>query len=119
VKIFGESKVIDFIINMMDRTINYIHRNYTLEGKIESFPRKVEKIESVLKLKKELEESGIDTSTMNDQLNKSSVIIAQQLTDLLEYQPIVKINKKLYSVGDEYTKKLLPYQKKLLMDKSK
>jgi len=55
-KVFGHSKIIALMTNLIESGTSFVYRNYTTEGKLNSIPRKVETIESVLKLSIQLKE---------------------------------------------------------------
>lgn len=95
VKLFGETKTIAFITHLIESTIAYGHRNWTSEGKIGALPRKIAAVEAILDLSKRLEDAGIDTSEMRDQIQRASVTIADNLNDLLAGEKGVEINGKV------------------------
>ncbi len=107
VKIFGESRIVEMMTKFLEQTASWIFRSYTSEGKIASVPRKVEAIESLLKLTERLTEAGVDTSDMKAHIGKSAVAIAKGLSDILDGQSSVVINEKNISVGSEISKGLL------------
>ncbi len=106
-KLFGESKVIELMASFVSQTASWIFRSYTIEGKIESVPRKVEAIDALLGLKKRLEEAGIATSEIKEHIEKSAVAISKSLAEILDGQPSVTINEKTISVGSEIGKEML------------
>lgn len=106
-KIFGESKVIGLMTNFIESGASFVYRNYTVEGKLSTIPRKVESIESILKLSEQLKKQGINTEEMNEHINKSSVVIAKELNKLISGEPEIIINSTRLSIGDEVQKKLI------------
>jgi len=106
-KIFGESRVISLITKFVESTASYLYRNFTSEGKLTAIPQKVDVINSMLKLSDNLEQSGIDTSVLNENIQQSSIIVAQQLNQLLAGEPAVNVNGESYSVGDEWDKRFI------------
>ncbi len=105
--IIGNLVVIGFIIWLFKEAIKYVHRNYTLEGQIESIPKKIDAAEKALKFSKKLEESGVDISTIKDDLGKSMLKIISPLNELVSNQAKIKINEEEISIGDEYEQKFL------------
>ncbi len=101
IKAFGESRVITMILEFITALVRYIHRNFTKEGKIESIPRKVESIEEIIKLRKQLERMGIDCSDIDDNIKKCTLTLSGSLSQLLDGQPSIVLNGKTYSVGNE------------------
>ena len=73
-KVFGDSKVIALMTSLIESGVSFVYRNYTVEGKISSIPKKVETIESILKLKSKLKKEGVDVTELTEHLNKSSII---------------------------------------------
>jgi hypothetical protein len=106
-RLFGESKVITLLTTMIESGVSYLHRNFTNEGKVEAIPKKVSAVEEILQLSAKLEEAGIDTVAMKENIQKSAVIISRELNTLLLREPNVTINGKTYSVGQEGDDKFL------------
>ena len=106
-KVFGDSKVIALMTSLIESGVSFVYRNYTVEGKISSIPKKVETIESILKLKSKLKKEGVDVTELTEHLNKSSIIIAKELNKLISGQAEVIINEKKLSIGDEMQKNLI------------
>src|SRR6266478_6015777 len=98
---FGESKVIGLLTSLIQSGASYMHRNFTNEGKIEAIPKKVSAVEEVLKLTEKLSANGIDTKAIQENIQKSAVIISQELNTLLAREPNVTINGESYSVGQD------------------
>lgn len=103
-KLFGESRVIGMLASFVEQSALWMYRTYTNEGKLAEIPRKVETIDSLLGLTKRLKEAGIDTSTMESNIEKSAVSVSKDLQVLLDGQASVTVNEKTISVGSELTK---------------
>lgn len=93
VKVFGETRVIQMISEFIEKMAGWLYRNYTVEGKINSIPRKVEVIDSLLDLTAKLEAAGLDVSEMRPNIEKSAVVVSRELVTLLENQSSVVINR--------------------------
>lgn len=106
-RLFGESKVITLLTTMIESGVSYLHRTFTNEGKVEAIPKKVSAVEEILQLSVKLEEAGIDTVAMKENIQKSAVIISRELNTLLLREPNVTINGKTYSVSQEGDDKFL------------
>lgn len=106
-KVFGESRVIGMMTSFVEQTASWLYRSYTTEGKIASVPRKVEAIESLLRLTERLKEAGLDTSDMKEHIEKSAVAISKNLADILDGQSSITVNDQTISVGSELNKGLL------------
>lgn len=113
IKIFGESKVIALITTLTEKSVSYLHRNYTTEGKINTISNKVEAVEELLSLSKLLKENGIDTKTLDNNIKHSSVLVAKLLNTLLVGEPNVKVNDKKFYIGEKLDDKLLQERKTL------
>lgn len=107
IKLFGESRVISLMSKFVESAASYLYRNFTKEGKIVAIPQTVEVIDSMLKLSDSLEQSGIDSSVLKENIKQSSIILAQRLNQLLAGEPAVNINGRNYSVGDEWEQRFL------------
>lgn len=107
VKVFGESKVIYLVVSFVENAASWLYRNYTVEGKIASIPRRVEAVDSLLRLREQLKESGLDTVGMEEHIEKSAVVISKSLSDLLDGQPSVTLNKQTISIVSEQQKLFL------------
>jgi hypothetical protein len=116
-KVFGESKVISLMTDLIERYVYYFYRNFTQEGKIKGIPKKIDVIESILQLEHHLREAGIETDEMRDNIQKSSILISQRLNDLLSDEMIVNLNGELYSIIGEADTLSLKERKPLLLDK--
>jgi hypothetical protein len=118
-KIFGESKVIALLTRLIETGAGYLYRRFTTEGKIASIPRQVESVEAILRLTETLQEMGIDTTGVKENLQKSAVVISSRLNDLLTGSPSITVNDRDFSVGDAVTEKYLMESRRLLLDEGK
>lgn len=118
VKIFGESKVIDFLISLLKDGKDYTYRNVTTEGKIESSKQNFKVVEALLEHRTKMLESGLNVDELDARIQKSSVIIADNLINLLENESRIKINGELIKSTDK-TEKLLKDSNKYLLEASK
>lgn len=91
-KLFGESRVITLMVSLVERSVNYLHRNFTREGKISSIPRKLEALDAAVQFTNGLADAGIDPGPMREELQHSSVLIANELNALLAGEPSVRLN---------------------------
>ncbi len=107
VRLFGEPRVIKIIEDLIKDTASFFYRNYTDEGKIQSLPSKIKTLEEYLDLKKKLEDAGIDTSLLSEELEKSSVSLAQELNSLLSKSKGVEINGELLEIENKNEQKYL------------
>jgi hypothetical protein len=115
-KLIGAKEVITWLGNLIERFVSYLYRNYTIEGKIESIPRKVEVIESVLKLRDELSRRGGNTDRLEAVITVGSLAIADGLTSLLEGEMYVNVNGHIYDVPTDVQKGLPEPQRQRLLN---
>jgi hypothetical protein len=115
-KVFGDSKVISLMTSLIESGVSFIYRNYTVEGKITSIPKKVETIESILELKSKLEKQGVDVTELSEHLSKSSIIVVKELNKLISGQAEVIINDNKMSIGNEMQKRLIESNEKLKIE---
>jgi hypothetical protein len=113
IKIFGESKVIALMTSLIESGVSFLHRNYTMDGQIQSIPKKAETIERLLELSDKLKEKGIDTKELEENIKHSSVVISNHLNRLLLGEPNVIVNDKKFYIGEELDQKLLLERKTL------
>ena len=115
VDILGYPKIISLLESILEGSIGYMYRTFTREGKIGSIPRKVESVESILELRKKLKAVGIDTSDLDENLQKASVVIAQETNNLLVGEPKLTLNKRVFTIGAELEKKYLESGRQLFL----
>jgi len=111
----GKASVITFVAWMIKAGLGYMHRNFTIEGRISAIPRQGEALKSVIDIKKQLEKAGLDTSQMDPQIQRSGAAIAVNLTRLLEGIPVAEVDGDQISVGTNYTEKLIEAHRQKLL----
>lgn len=99
-RLFGDSKVIQLIVDLLRGGAGYLHRTYTVEGKISAIPESLDSLNKVLDFSKRLEEEGLDVAAMREELRIAGVGIARNLNTLLEKQYKVEINGEEQSLQD-------------------
>jgi hypothetical protein len=106
-KLFGDGKVINLMISLVEGSAKFMHRNYTTEGKIAAIPKKIESLNSILDFSNRLKANGVDVDSLEDNLAKSAVSITNSLNILVSDQPLIEINGQVLSVGSEVQKALI------------
>lgn len=115
----GNPLVVAAIIASIGRVAHYIYSNYTTEGKIAAVPKKVEKVELVLRLSDELKKRGIATEGLDDNISKASVKIAGHLEKLLEGEDQVEVNGEIIPLTPSGQQKLIANKRvKLIEEKN-
>ncbi|WP_122468922.1 hypothetical protein [Pseudomonas viridiflava] len=69
-------------------------------------PQKVEAIDELLGLTSRLHPAGIDTSEMDEHISKSAMVLATELSNLLDKQTNVTINGESISAGADLARKI-------------
>jgi hypothetical protein len=115
VKVFGEPTAINFLIDVCKNTIAYFHRNFTKEGKIASIPRKTEAIENLLGFTQKLQDHGIDTTPMKENIRKSSLLITEEACKLLIGEAKVNLNNENFNISAEFKQRYISESKKYLL----
>lgn len=101
IDIFGYPKVIELLTDLIKNGISYIHRNYTREGRIGQIPKKLESIEKILDLTTKLEEAGVDTEQLKENINKSTIKISQDLNKLIKAEKKIRVNNTEFLLNDK------------------
>jgi hypothetical protein len=116
IRLFGESRVVTAMVTLLESSVSFLHRNFTREGQILSFPRSLEAISSLLDLERKLADANIETKHMREHIQKSSIVVARDLARLLSGEPKVEVNGKEYSVGTELEKVYIAQSKRMLLE---
>lgn len=117
-RLVGNSRVMQFIDDMLRAGISYLHRNYTREGKIAAIPRKVDALKSLLDLSGHLKESGIKADELNERIAKSAAVIGRDLNILLQDQVKIQIDDEEYSLSAAFERLFIEERKLLLENQS-
>lgn len=113
--ILGHSEVVNLLTKFIGSAATYIYGNYTDNGKLNSIPRKVETIDSVLKLRDNLKNSGIAIDDMDENISKAAVAVAKDLNALISGEAKIKLNDRVISVGEEVQKKMIENKETLTL----
>jgi hypothetical protein len=111
-RLFGDTRVVALMLSMIENSVKYFHRNYTVEGKITAIPKKIESLDAILNFSNRLKESGIDVSEITEKLAKSAVSITNTLNSLVADQAKVEINGQVHSISQEHQAGLLEHLSK-------
>lgn len=110
IEVLGNPVVISIMSGLIGGAATYLHAKFTQTGKIESIPKVVRSIESILELSKKLHEHKIDTSQIDDKLAKCAVVLAERLTSLIAAEPNVVINGDVFKLRDSMQQKMLEFK---------
>lgn len=114
-KIAGNPITVAVLTSILNYAATYYIDNFTAKGQIEELSGTIGAITEVIKLSDELHKHGIDTTDLNDHINKASKKIANKLDTLLMDQPNIEVNDKSHNLGDAYKDKLLEQSKTKLI----
>ena len=120
-KVFGESKVVEFIIWFLKNSVRYLHRNFTQEGKIKKIPQDIKTLQEEFSLHEKLQEllPGDRYKELIEKqaecLAKSAALLAKHTQNLIEREASVKINDEVisFSSASDSTKYLKVAAKQL------
>jgi hypothetical protein len=111
----GRGRVIKLVGDLIKSAVGFVHRNYTDEGRIDSIPRQVEAAERVLGLSEKLQEAGVDTTAIKEQLQKATFNIAAKLNILVLDEATLEVNDEKFSVAQGVEQKFLRESKRRLL----
>lgn len=106
-KIFGESKVIEFMIWFAKESVKYLHRTYTSEGKMGKLSANVDQLNEQIGLYEKLnailgkERMSALQHEQAEALQKSAAIITKKYQKLLERETKININNEVLEVQYE------------------
>lgn len=99
--IFGNSKVIALMDDLLRSSAHFVYRNYTKEGRMSAIPSRLESLDRALDFTLKLKEAGVDVAAVQDEILKGAALIAKDLTRLLENQSSITINNDtIYLAGN-------------------
>ena len=115
-KLFGESKVIKLVTDLIREGVNFLYRNFTTEGQLGAIPRKVDELEAVLNLENRMRELGYDTTSLRESNRKSGAVIAKELNTLLSGETNVAINEEVFSLSAALDRRIATERDTLLLE---
>lgn len=92
VKAIGAIAPIALMSRLLENAVNYCYRNYTTEGKLSALPRKAEAAEAILRLKRGLDEAGINTTEIGANIQSAVVSLSQDLNTLIAGENRIVLN---------------------------
>jgi hypothetical protein len=115
-KVLGATPVIGAVAWLLNQGVLYLHRTYTVEGKIGAIPKQIESLESILQMRERLDRQGIDIGQVDETLRRNLAAIAGNLNRLLVHEPEVTIGLEKFSVGDALAAKMLEQPRPPLLE---
>jgi hypothetical protein len=114
--ILGNSEVIKFLTSCIRDVVDFFYRKHTSEGKLAEIPKNAQAIEAVLHLQQKLDEAGIDTTEMKEQLQKSGITLGHRLNYLFSGESKVTVNGKQFLTSAEHEKQYLTAARQHLLE---
>lgn len=111
-RLLGDTRAVALMLSLIEDSVKYFHRNYTVEGKIAAIPKKIESLNEILNFSNRLKDSGVDVSELNERLVKSAASITNSLNNLVSDQSKVEINGHVHSISKELQAGLLEHSSK-------
>lgn len=100
VKVAGHGLTAAFLTTVLSLASKYYHDTYTTSGKLAQLPVAVSVADELLTISKMLEEDGVDTSEIKENIGSATRKISKKLDLLLGDQPTIEINDMRYDVGE-------------------
>ena len=102
----GHPKVIGFIVDAIKSTASFVYKKFTIQGRIEAIPTKLETLNEVMDFTNRLQAEGVSVEEIHENLRLAAVGIAKDLNTILNGQSKVTLNGETVSVGEEVQKSL-------------
>lgn len=115
-KITGNLVVISLMLDLLTGAFEHSYNVFTESHKFTIISKKLETLDQFADLTNKLEEAGIDTSKIKDNLNKSAVKISSELNCLIAGEPSVSLNGKKLSIPKKSKEKYISQSKKYLLE---
>ena len=112
-KLIGHEKVIEFLSDLLNKSISFIYRNYTREGKIKGEENKINLLKQGIELTEFCEKYGIDTKNAKDTLEANLNALCQDIYKLTANNKKITINEKTYDLEKEVSQKMIEEINKL------
>lgn len=106
-KIFGNSKVMAFIEDWLNRAVGFIYRNYTNEGKLKGQSNKINALKENLKLTELCEKHGINTEEAKKVLKQNLDALCLDTYKLTTRNNKISIGENVYDLGKEISQAVL------------
>lgn len=111
IKVAGHSLTSILLTSVLASATNYYHNNFTQTGKMSNLPVAVDVANKLLRITEKLEEDGIDTSKIKENIESATRKISKELDTLLADQPFVEINDSKFDIGNSLSSKLIEQNK--------
>ncbi len=106
-KVFGHEKIFDFLDDLLNRTIGFIYRNYTNEGKIKGQTNKIDLMKEQLNLIEMCEQHGIDTTEAKETFEGNLNAMCHDVCKLTTKSQRITVNERTYDQEQELNERFL------------
>jgi hypothetical protein len=104
-ELIGYPKLGSLLLEVLQRALSHLFFTFSREGKLSKTPRKVDTIESVLELRKKLMAIGIDTTELDENIQKASEIIAKETNRMLIGETSITLSGKVFMIKKDSIQK--------------
>lgn len=106
-KVFGHEKILRFMGDLFNRTINFIHRNYTKEGKSSTAGTKIDILKEEMDLINLCEQYGLDTSIAKETLEYNLNIICKDILKVTTSSTKISVNGETHDLSKVIEAKMI------------
>jgi hypothetical protein len=111
IKIAGHTLTATVLTSILTTATGYYQDQFTQTGQLNQLPTSVRVAEDLLRISSQLEQEGIDTTEIKENIESATRKISKKLDILLGDQPVVEINDIEKNIGDTLSQKLLNQSK--------
>lgn len=106
-KVFGHEKILHFMGDLFNRAINFLHRNYTKEGKISTIGTKIDILKEEIELINLCEQYGLDTSIAKEALENNLNIICNDILKVTASSTKISVNGETHDLSKVIEAKMI------------
>lgn len=106
-KVLGHEKILRFMGDLFNRAIDFIHRNYTKEGKLSTAGTKIDILKEEIKLIDLCEEHGIDTSIAKETLQDNLNVLCKDILKVTSSSTKISINGQTHDLAKVIEAKMI------------
>lgn len=114
-KLVGHQDIIKEIISLIKSFATFLYETFSKTHKIQKLGKNIDIIEKTLNLCSSLENHGIDTSKLKENVQKSSITISEKLFELLSSEPKISIQNEIIELKNLNRQLYIDEGKKLLL----
>ena len=111
IKIAGHTLTAALLTSLLTTATAYYQDNFTDSGQLKQLPSSVKVAEDLLRIAAQLENNGVDTTDIKENIESATRKISRKLDILLGDQPVVEINNIEKNIGNVLAQKLIQQSK--------